>query len=193
MVAMRPGAVAAFLTIDVVLVLDPRARLGVRDRGRIARPDRPPGGRRNRGGVHGPDRRCRRRAGGADRDQPGCPDRRDARRRGVSDLARGVRRFPAVGVGPDCARGRGRVLGVVARGAATSGLNPKALLLFVAVLPQFVDRHGGVPVAAQIAVLGAIHTANCAVAYLGLGRSPATRSSDARQLPTPSPAHRASR
>ena len=61
------------------------------------------------------------------------------------------------------------VLGVVARGAATSGLNPKALLLFVAVLPQFVDRHGGVPVAAQIAVLGAIHTANCAVAYLGLG------------------------
>ena len=37
------------------------------------------------------------------------------------------------------------------------------------VLPQFVDRHAGVPVAAQIAVLGAIHTANCAVAYLGLG------------------------
>jgi threonine/homoserine/homoserine lactone efflux protein len=61
------------------------------------------------------------------------------------------------------------LLGVVARGAATSGLNPKALLLFVAVLPQFVDRHGGVPVAAQIGVLGAIHTANCAVAYLGLG------------------------
>ena len=61
------------------------------------------------------------------------------------------------------------VLGVVARGAATSGLNPKALLLFVAVLPQFVDRHAGVPVTAQIAVLGAIHTANCAVAYLGLG------------------------
>lgn len=63
----------------------------------------------------------------------------------------------------------GGLLGVVARGAATSGLNPKALLLFVAVLPQFVDRHGGVPVAAQIGVLGAIHTANCAVAYLGLG------------------------
>jgi threonine/homoserine/homoserine lactone efflux protein len=61
------------------------------------------------------------------------------------------------------------VLGVVARGAATSGLNPKALLLFVAVLPQFVNRHGGVPVAAQIGVLGAIHTANCAVAYSGLG------------------------
>jgi threonine/homoserine/homoserine lactone efflux protein len=60
-------------------------------------------------------------------------------------------------------------LGVVSRGAATSGLNPKALLLFLAVLPQFVDRHGGLPVAAQIGVLGAIHIANCAVAYVGVG------------------------
>jgi threonine/homoserine/homoserine lactone efflux protein len=58
---------------------------------------------------------------------------------------------------------------IAARGAATSGLNPKGLLLFVAVLPQFVDRHGGVPVAAQIGVLGTIHMANCAVAYIGVG------------------------
>jgi threonine/homoserine/homoserine lactone efflux protein len=58
---------------------------------------------------------------------------------------------------------------VVARGAATSGLNPKGLLLFVAVLPQFVARHGGLPVPFQIGVLGAIHVTNCVVAYLGLG------------------------
>jgi threonine/homoserine/homoserine lactone efflux protein len=58
---------------------------------------------------------------------------------------------------------------VAARGAATSGLNPKGLLLFVAVLPQFVDRHGTVPIAAQIGVLGAIHMGNCGVAYLGVG------------------------
>jgi threonine/homoserine/homoserine lactone efflux protein len=58
---------------------------------------------------------------------------------------------------------------VAARGAATSGLNPKGLLLFVAILPQFVDRHGGLPVAVQIGVLGAIHMANCGVAYLGVG------------------------
>jgi threonine/homoserine/homoserine lactone efflux protein len=57
---------------------------------------------------------------------------------------------------------------VAARGAATSGLNPKGLLLFVAVLPQFVDRRGGLPVAIQISVLGAIHVGNCAVAYLGV-------------------------
>ncbi|HET6868557.1 MAG TPA: LysE family translocator [Solirubrobacteraceae bacterium] len=58
---------------------------------------------------------------------------------------------------------------VAARGATTSGLNPKGLLLFVAVLPQFVDRRGGLPVAVQIGVLGAIHMTNCAVAYLGVG------------------------
>ncbi|MGZ4195613.1 MAG: LysE family translocator [Solirubrobacteraceae bacterium] len=60
-------------------------------------------------------------------------------------------------------------IGVVTRGAATSGLNPKALLLFLAVMPQFVDRHGGLPVTMQIAVLGAIHMTHCAVAYLALG------------------------
>lgn len=60
-------------------------------------------------------------------------------------------------------------VGVAARGAGTSGLNPKGLLLFVAVLPQFVDRGGSWPVGAQIAVLGATHMANCAVGYLALG------------------------
>jgi threonine/homoserine/homoserine lactone efflux protein len=60
-------------------------------------------------------------------------------------------------------------LRVAARGAATSGFNPKGLLLFVAVLPQFVDRGGGLPVPVQIGALGAIHAGNCAVAYLGLG------------------------
>ena len=58
---------------------------------------------------------------------------------------------------------------MAARGAATSGLNPKGLLLFVAVLPQFVERRGALPVSAQIGVLGAIHVVNCAVAYLALG------------------------
>jgi threonine/homoserine/homoserine lactone efflux protein len=63
----------------------------------------------------------------------------------------------------------GSTASVAARGAATSGLNPKGLLLFVAVLPQFVDRHGSLPVAIQIGVLGVIHMGNCAVAYLGVG------------------------
>ncbi|MEY9844220.1 LysE family translocator [Streptacidiphilus sp. MAP5-3] len=55
------------------------------------------------------------------------------------------------------------------RGAGISGLNPKAMLLFVALLPQFAARGVGWPFAAQIAVLGLVHTANCAVVYAGVG------------------------
>jgi threonine/homoserine/homoserine lactone efflux protein len=56
-----------------------------------------------------------------------------------------------------------------AKGAGISGLNPKALLLFLALLPQFITRGAAWPVAAQIALLGLVHTANCAVVYAGVG------------------------
>ena len=56
-----------------------------------------------------------------------------------------------------------------ARGAGISGFNPKALLLFLALLPQFITRSAGWPVAAQIALLGLVHTANCAVVYTSVG------------------------
>lgn len=58
---------------------------------------------------------------------------------------------------------------MAARGAGTSGLNPKGLLLFVAVLPQFIARGGSWPVAIQIILLGAVHMGNCAAGYLALG------------------------
>lgn len=58
---------------------------------------------------------------------------------------------------------------VALRGLGTSGLNPKGLLLFVAVLPQFVDRRGSWPAALQIVILGAAHMTNCAVGYVSLG------------------------
>jgi len=57
----------------------------------------------------------------------------------------------------------------VVRGAGISGLNPKGLLLFLALLPQFTDPRPGWPLAAQIGVLGAVHMLNCAVVYLGVG------------------------
>lgn len=63
----------------------------------------------------------------------------------------------------------GSWVGRAAKGAGISGLNPKALLLFLALLPQFVARGAGMPFAAQIAVLGLVHTANCAVVYVGVG------------------------
>ncbi|HWG28347.1 LysE family translocator [Actinospica sp.] len=56
-----------------------------------------------------------------------------------------------------------------ARGAGISGLNPKALLLFLALLPQFAARGAAWPFAAQIALLGLVHTANCAMVYTGVG------------------------
>ena len=56
-----------------------------------------------------------------------------------------------------------------ARGAGISGLNPKALLLFLALLPQFITRGTAWPFGAQIALLGLMHTANCGVVYTGVG------------------------
>ncbi|MFF7470890.1 LysE family transporter [Streptomyces sp. NPDC008092] len=56
------------------------------------------------------------------------------------------------------------------RGAAISGLNPKALLLYLSVLPQFLVTTGAhLPVAAQTAALGALHMAACATVYLAVG------------------------
>lgn len=56
-----------------------------------------------------------------------------------------------------------------AKGAGISGLNPKALLLFLAVLPQFATHTATWPFAAQILVLGLVHTANCGIVYTGVG------------------------
>jgi threonine/homoserine/homoserine lactone efflux protein len=52
------------------------------------------------------------------------------------------------------------------RGAAVSGLNPKGLLLFFAVLPQFVSAHASWPIAAQLGGLAAFHVAACTIVYL---------------------------
>jgi threonine/homoserine/homoserine lactone efflux protein len=57
----------------------------------------------------------------------------------------------------------------VTKGAGVSGLNPKALLLFVAFLSQFLTHGAAWPFAAQIALLGLVHTANCAVVYTSVG------------------------
>jgi len=53
----------------------------------------------------------------------------------------------------------------VTQGLAVSGLNPKALLLFLALLPQFTSQSGTLPIEGQIAELGIIHMLNCAVVY----------------------------
>lgn len=56
------------------------------------------------------------------------------------------------------------------RGATISGLNPKGLLLYLSVLPQFLTLRGAhLPVPAQTAALGLLHMALCAAVYLTVG------------------------
>jgi len=55
------------------------------------------------------------------------------------------------------------------RGFAISGLNPKAILLFVALLPQFTRRDALWPVSTQIVALGLLHMINCAAVYSIVG------------------------
>jgi threonine/homoserine/homoserine lactone efflux protein len=54
-------------------------------------------------------------------------------------------------------------------GLGVSGLNPKVLLLVLALLPQFVDTGAAWPVAARIVALGLVHVASCAVVYTLVG------------------------
>jgi len=59
--------------------------------------------------------------------------------------------------------------GTLARGMGVSALNPKGLLVFLALLPQFADPRGSWPLAAQLGVLGLVFMLTCAVFYLCLG------------------------
>jgi threonine/homoserine/homoserine lactone efflux protein len=56
-----------------------------------------------------------------------------------------------------------------AKGVGISGLNPKVLLLFLALLPQFTDPTADWPLAAQVVSLGLAHVASCALVYTGVG------------------------
>ncbi len=58
---------------------------------------------------------------------------------------------------------------VLVKGMGVSALNPKGLLLFLALLPQFTNPHWSWPVAAQLGFLGLVFMLTCAVFYLCLG------------------------
>ncbi|MEU4033333.1 LysE family translocator [Streptomyces collinus] len=84
-------------------------------------------------------------------------------------LGWGVLRRPAVpGAAREAADGGDDRLFL--RGATISGLNPKGLLLYLSVLPQFLTLRGGhLPVPVQTAALGLLHMACCAAVYLTVG------------------------
>lgn len=62
----------------------------------------------------------------------------------------------------------GSPLQYLVRGIGVSALNPKGLLIFLSILPQFT-RTGGWPLPVQLAVLGAVFTALTGAFYLPLG------------------------
>ncbi|WP_370416599.1 LysE family translocator [Streptomyces fradiae] len=87
-------------------------------------------------------------------------------------LGWGVFRQPATpaaaGAGGQGAAGVSRLRTVI-KGAGTSGLNPKALLLYFSLFPQFIDPATGWPVTAQTGLLSTVHLTVCAVVYLAVG------------------------
>jgi len=55
------------------------------------------------------------------------------------------------------------------KGIGVSGLNPKGLLIFVALVPQFTNPDWSWPVAGQIGLLGLTFTLSCAAFYFCIG------------------------
>jgi threonine/homoserine/homoserine lactone efflux protein len=58
---------------------------------------------------------------------------------------------------------------VLVKGIGVSALNPKGLLIFLALLPQFTSPRWAWPLAAQLGLLGLVFVVTCAVFYTGLG------------------------
>ncbi|MBF6671147.1 LysE family translocator [Glutamicibacter sp. FBE19] len=56
-----------------------------------------------------------------------------------------------------------------AKGIGISLLNPKVMLLFLALLPQFTSADASWSIGLQIVSLGAVHVANCALVYFAVG------------------------
>ena len=57
------------------------------------------------------------------------------------------------------------------RGVYLSGLNPKVLLLFLALLPPFIDPQAALSPTSQIVLLAGIHLMSCAAVYFLVGFS----------------------
>lgn len=68
--------------------------------------------------------------------------------------------------------------GLVLRGVGVSALNPKALLFFLAFLPQFARPSAPWPLAGQLSVLGGIWVVLVVAFYTVLGRTAARMLSD---------------
>jgi threonine/homoserine/homoserine lactone efflux protein len=79
---------------------------------------------------------------------------------------------------------KGHVANQLSKGFFTSLLNPKGMMVYVAILPQFMDRHAG-SATVQAVVLSAVFMFWCAVVYaslcFALGRVGRRRLSDRKR------------
>lgn len=57
------------------------------------------------------------------------------------------------------------------KGFMISGMNPKAFLLYLSLLPQFISLDAAFPVWLQMLIMGLILVLNCALVYTALGFS----------------------
>src|SRR5690348_14596043 len=86
---------------------------------------------------------------------------------GTTTVARpSAPRTPAAAPAAPAATGRA----TLARGMGVSGLNPKGLLLFLALLPQFTNPRWSWPLAGQLGFLGLVFMLTCAARQPVLGR-----------------------
>jgi threonine/homoserine/homoserine lactone efflux protein len=65
-------------------------------------------------------------------------------------------------LGAPSAEPRGKVL---RQSTLTALLNPKGLLLYLSLMPQFISTGTGVPLELQLTALGLLHVVNCALLY----------------------------
>lgn len=78
-------------------------------------------------------------------------------------------RTPAAAVTEGEADASGSWLREALTGFGVSGLNPKVLLLLLALLPQFTDTGSSWPIWLQVIALGLLHIAGSFVVYMGVG------------------------
>lgn len=83
-------------------------------------------------------------------------------------LGIGMLRSPGVAPGPDSTVAPAAPIAQFGKGVGISALNPKVFLLFLALLPQFTDPQGVLPLPVQIISLGLVHIASCSAVYLGV-------------------------
>lgn len=76
-----------------------------------------------------------------------------------------LRASGAVEVSVSTAEFGGRPLSEFLRGAGVSGLNPKGIMLLLALLPQFTSPAGAWPTQLQMLTLGGLHLLDCAIVY----------------------------